>query len=480
MNKLIHCSLLTAFLLTANLCFGQHSVISSKALKQDFEIFRGALEEMHPGIYWYSSKKEMDNVFDEIKGALDKEMTSLAFYKLLARAISAVRCGHTWVALPKDTNKKLFEESPLLPIEIKLINNRMYLFKDHSQQTLSIKPGQQILEINGLSIDSLVELSEQVYSGDGWSTTGKKSIFERYFNVFYVLHVAQPEVYELKYLNEKNESKRVSIKALSAEALNIKRVEREYKNIEIKMLGSNKALLAIRAFDNWKEEGKKKRFLKELDKAFVKINAAQVKNLIIDLRDNGGGTEKFGLKLCSYFTKEAFYGYKQIRLKNKQFEYRRYSKTSGFEYFVYKALLNPKKVNDTTYLIKNDRNLKQVQAATPHFSGQVYILCNGGTYSTATDFAALMHSKGLATFIGEETGGGYRGNSSNYEFEFELSNSKVRFNVPIAQYLTDVNYTTENYGRGIIPSHQIVPTIQNLINGVDTELEYTLGLIDNR
>ncbi|MEM9340593.1 MAG: S41 family peptidase [Bacteroidota bacterium] len=465
------------FYVISNEGFGQHLVLSPDELKQDFEIFRGSIEEMHPGLYWYSSKKEMDELFESIESSLDRRLTDLEFFRLLSRAIAKTRCVHTWITPSKSTNKNIWE-GPLLPIQIRMVEDKAYFFKNHSEQKLPIVPGQQILEINGYSIDSLKHLSYQVHSGDGWITTGKKKTFERFFHFFYAFQVGQPDTYDLAYLDQEGKVSNTQVKAIPEKKFHDHPSSREHPNIQLAILNHSTTLLTVRAFDNWKEEGKKKKFLKELRTAFLKIDSAKTNNLIIDIRKNGGGTEKFGMKLCSYFIRDAFHGYKQIRFKTTKFKYRKYSKTSRFMVLIYMALLDHEKVNDTTYLLKNNNNLKPVKPSEPHFAGNTYILTNGWTYSTAADFSALMHSQGVATFIGEETGGGYRGNSGNYEFEFVLPNSKIRFNVPLAQYLTNVSYNTKNYGRGVIPDHHVLPTIENLINEVDTELDYTLSLIE--
>ena len=465
--------------ITSSIGLGQGTFLTPQELEEDFEIFRGALKEMHPGLYWYSSKKEMDKIFEGIQSSLNREMTDLDFFRLLSKAISKIRCGHTWIAPAEITSSRIFDKGLFLPIEIRLIDNKVYYFKNYSDQDLTIEPGEQILKVNQYSIDSLIELSDNVHPGDGWTITGKHKILERNFNWFYAIQLDQPESYLITYLDKNKVTRETKVKAIRSDQFKSKNNAEEHHNIETRIIDNDKALLRIKQFDNWKDGGKKKKFLKVLQKTFNKIDSARIKNLIIDLRGNGGGTERFGLALCSYFTDEPFYGYKKIRFKNTKFQYRKYSKTSGFEYLIYRALLNHKKVNDTTYLLRNDKNLKLVKPSEPHFSGNVYILTDGGTYSTAADFTAIMHSKRLATFIGEETGGGYRGNTSNYEFEFVLPNSKIRFNVPLAQYLTDVSYTNVNYGRGTIPDHEVQLTIENLINGIDTVLEYNLDLIEN-
>ena len=45
---------------------------SPAELQKDYAIFRGALEETHPGIYWYTPKEVMDEYFDWGEGAFKR------------------------------------------------------------------------------------------------------------------------------------------------------------------------------------------------------------------------------------------------------------------------------------------------------------------------------------------------------------------------------------------------------------------------
>jgi len=68
------------------------------------------------------------------------------------------------------------------------------------------------------------------------------------------------------------------------------------------------------------------------------------------------------------------------------------------------------------------------------FMGKVFVLIDGGTFSTAADFCAVTHHLKRATFIGEETGGGYYGNNSGMQTVVTLPNSKTQIRVPMYEY----------------------------------------------
>ena len=152
-----------------------------------------------------------------------------------------------------------------------------------------------------------------------------------------------------------------------------------------------------------------------------KIIDSGVDNLVLDVGDRGGGHEGYGLTLLSYFINESFKGYKAIEFSNKKFNARKYSETSWAEYAFFRTMMRFKKT-DSTYLLTSNKSLKPVKPASIHFTGNIYLITSRTTASATSDFAAWVHSLGFATIVGEETGGGYFGNTSNWEFDITLPN----------------------------------------------------------
>jgi len=74
--------------------------IQPQLLQEDFQIARRALEEGHSGIYRYTPKAELDSAFDDAAKRLDRPMTPLEFYRVLAPVVARIKCGHTSVNPP--------------------------------------------------------------------------------------------------------------------------------------------------------------------------------------------------------------------------------------------------------------------------------------------------------------------------------------------------------------------------------------------
>src|SRR5262245_32240076 len=113
--------------------------VPPEKLREDFRILRGALEEGHPGSYRYTPKKELDQRFDQADKALDRPMNVYEFYRVVAPAVAALKCGHTGVRVSPDLDKG----KPRLPLVVRVLDGKIYVLRDLSsaQGTLA---GQEI------------------------------------------------------------------------------------------------------------------------------------------------------------------------------------------------------------------------------------------------------------------------------------------------------------------------------------------------
>ena len=115
------------------------------------------------------------------------------------------------------------------------------------------------------------------------------------------------------------------------------------------------------------------------------------------------------------------------------------------------------------------------QPNKPHFAGKVYILINGNSFSTTSEFLSHAHARKRAEFIGEESGGGYYGNTSGPGAFISLPNTKLQAYVPLMGYYMAVrDYKAAS--RGVVPDHPVKYTIDELLTGSDKELALALEL----
>ena len=148
--------------------------------------------------------------------------------------------------------------------------------------------------------------------------------------------------------------------------------------LQLEIEKANMAVLSIRTFGYYDNQQK---FYDFLDSAFEQIHHSTVQNLILDLRNNSGGDPVCAAHCCP-ISKESLH----LILPVLTMDMRRW--------------LNPSR-----WLAKNA------------FAGNLYVLINGGCFSTTGHFCALLKYTRRAKFVGEETGGTYECNDNHIRFK---------------------------------------------------------------
>jgi C-terminal processing protease CtpA/Prc len=214
---------------------------------------------------------------------------------------------------------------------------------------------------------------------------------------------------------------------------------------------------------------------KWLEESFKTLRAKDAKGLILDLRNNGGGEDMYGALLLSYLTDRPFRYLERIELKTIAPSFKRYSDWSSN---VENSLREGTFSNPAGGFL-GTTNLHQglaVQKPSDHpFLGKVFVLTDGGTFSTAADFCAVTHHLNRATFVGEETGGGYCGNNSGFEPRVRLPNSKLQVRVPMYEYWNAVS-APERKRSGTIPDVPVETKVADWLLANDQPLEKALNL----
>jgi C-terminal processing protease CtpA/Prc len=113
-----------------------------------------------------------------------------------------------------------------------------------------------------------------------------------------------------------------------------------------------------------------------------------------------------------------------------------------------------------------------------HYDGQVYILIGGNSFSATTLFAGDLKGQKNVILIGEETGGGYYGNTAWIIQDVTLPNTLVHFRLPRFRMVIDKTRTKD--GRGIMPDVWSLPTTEAIRRGIDFKAMKAKELIDQR
>lgn len=449
---------------------------SIQELQSDFIILRWVLEKAHPGLYWYTPKEKLNAQMDSTFNLLNRQMTEREFYQLLAPIFANIHCGHT-ILDPSYFYQNLGKR---FPFDLKIENEKVFIRYDYTENK-TIPIGSELLSINGQSMQDILQKMYPAISSDALHLQGKLQALEDDFQNLYDLLIAQPDTFALEYVAYSTEErKKVFVPAQDSDFLRTydKRYFeeiRQSKPLEFNILANGIALLNIRSFLPLDLKYARQKFSKFMKSAFQTIQSNDIKHLIIDLRQNGGGEMLYANELYSYLTDKPYRFLNRIEVSSdKKLSLLRTSELSKT------TIHNPKHValTDSGYIVKSSyyQFLETQQPKKNNYQGKVYILIGKNSFSAASLFASLAYTYKRAAFIGEETGGGANGLNGGDFIDMTLPNTNLVIEVPLEKWVRIIpNYPYKN--RGVVPHHIIQNTIADEINQKDKVMEFTLELI---
>lgn len=420
-------------------------------------------------------------------------MNTAEFYREIAPAVAAIKNGHTRLDWPEGFKEQNLAREQLLPLGVRVLqDDRVFVFRDFSSGRHDLA-GSELLSINGRSAKSIVADISRGLSEDGDIPTSRRidssglnfavnlALVQGIRSPF-IITVSKDERHTIRVIGGKSETDLID---------NWKRLyggDREVRKqpaAQFRILsGPSIAVMRVSHWDS-PDDPQGMNLRAKFTEWFALMKSNHVTTLIIDIRHNGGGEDTMGTLLFSHLAPAPFLYYKAALANGTGFEFMKYV-TGNDEKDALSRYVPPigKDLKDerslpgepiARYELVNRSNLGLQQPTMPHFSGQVFILIDGQSFSTSAEFAAIAHSSRRATFIGEETSGAYYGNDSGITPTVVLPNTKLRIDVPLIAYYMAVS--GHRYSkRGVFPDCAITYSIADELEGRDKAMQAALDL----
>jgi len=444
-------------------------ILQPAAMQADFTYLRRALEETHPGLYRYVPKADMTRKMDSLYARLDGPLPYWSYYAVLSSLVGEIRCAHTFMVPTENTNGFL-NQARVIPFNIRFISADQACVVLNRSEDTTLRPGYELLSINGESIQSIKERLWLHAWADGHIESARRyRMSDDMFMFLYYTLIGRPEKFVVEALDDRGKPVRVEVPALVyantgkllmknpvnqqllKASLPEKKRRRQPWQLEI-LKDVPAAKLTISSFGGKSGPDFQKRFGRFLDESFRELKKKNVPNLVIDLLNNGGGYDAGGVALFSYLIRKPtrYYG-RQHTATDGSSTYLQFADVSAGD------IANEKKgmvrEEDGTYTLKRDFD-QGVMPNSNHYTGKVYFLVNGLSGSTTAEFTAAAHHNKLGTFIGEETGGAYCGGNGSSFIHLTLPHSKIYVNIPLVYYQMAVEGNCAA-GRGTMPDYPV-------------------------
>lgn len=143
-------------------------VIPAAALRADVDLLARAFRELHPGLLRYQSADRFEQRVAALRHELAGDRPLGEVFLALSRFAATIRCGHTWVSFFNQSatvRAALIEPGPRLPFWFESIDRRMVITRDIGGCGLA--PGTEVLRIDGTPVAMVLERLLPLARADG-------------------------------------------------------------------------------------------------------------------------------------------------------------------------------------------------------------------------------------------------------------------------------------------------------------------------
>ena len=439
-------------------------MLSKRELIEDYEILHSSLINYHPIPFMYTSESEFNAFYQGQLSLFPDSLSEREFYVVAKKLTTLIKCGHTTGNISENWTAALKGQQVLLPFEIYRVDQTAYI-RNTVEDSFDFKPGDQLLSINGISIERILEQMDSIQVRDGNSQSFVEAATQVNFRMYFIYLYGSQEKYLVEHTSGAGQINQTEVTSTSKK---MKEVEKPPLPDNFRVSSSNEwsvfafdtmnniAYLQIKSFSNRSE------FKEYYNNVFLKLQEYPGSQLLIDLRDNRGGFFGNGNNLLSYLTPQKFelnfQRPKKIETKNEYAKLDKWSKWTKVAFAVKPA----------KHRIKGQKSLTfSYKPSEPFFAGKVKVITNGITFSQAALVASHLKEYG-ATMFGTETGGTEMSTNAMINYKVVLPNSS--YTASIAHYQVHANPTKGEFGYGVRPDYEIVRDFNTTEDNVLTEV----------
>lgn len=495
--------ILIAVLFSGKISFGQEisRTFYPSQLKEEISVLKEALTTLHPGLYKYNTKQQIENLFAELNSKTKKPLNEKEWYLLLAKFTEKIGCGHTYLnpLNLEDNIPFLYMPKKVMPFCFVIIDKKFILTHNLSADT-TLKKGTEITKINGIYTSQIIDSLLQVSRADGKNAIGKKlrnielvpeqvakyNLIDIFLPLFFK-NVKEEFVIETKTLENKVATFKIAgVSTAQRGSLYKKRygiVPKGENSLKVQMLNDSTCYFKIGTFSFFGDDNP---FTKVIDSLFLSLaNNKKVKNLILDLRTNEGGSTDARNSLLKYILPKDFEAkeyqerpfYSFLEVPNRLIPF---LSTWDDSFFDPKPDSIYKKnefgfYEDQSLNSNNRKNFEDFKINSNSFKGNTFLMTSPVNSSAAFEFAWVFKQYKAGKIVGETTGGTKQGLNGGRFFFLRLPYSRIEIDLPFI-YQSHIGQPDE----GVSPDYNVSATQQGIYNGQDIQLDFVLQLIGGK
>jgi hypothetical protein len=439
-------------------------ILNKDSVLREFAIVYDLLNTVHPGEFMHCSKASFEKCFDSLSQSIQTDLSPVDYYLKISFLLAKVKDGHT--EMKNAVLKEGMQTTLVFPFSIYKIKDQFIVNKSGEPEYADYI-GKTISTINGKTTSDIVHTLTPYFSIEGSNETAINNylqLFPFFYGLTDTTSVFTVTLRDSLGIEIKKTIKGIPFQKYQANTRKIvEPIQHEFKR-------NNLAILTVNTFLTDYFEQKHIDYKKNIDEFFKHVAELKITNIIIDVRNNTGGSPEVSNYLFSYLSNKPYY----------YFEYmgKKYKKAGSWKNFCN----TPERLDKVDAIATQPLNnlfcqtektkptewwFRQQYGKKNYFNGNVITLIDGGCFSTTGHFIALLRTNHIGKLYGECSHGSFYSNDGGNWFTLPYSKFSVR--IPTAQFkmrMPDFNYDP----KGICPDKTIIKHPEDFIIGYDRVL----------
>ncbi|QTC92222.1 S41 family peptidase [Brevundimonas goettingensis] len=444
----------------------------------DVAILRQTWEAMHPGLYRYSTPEEISARLDGLAHAWRTPGSFRDRFLALTRVTASIRCGHTYPSPYNGSDAMvaaLYPDRSLVPFRFRWIDGRIVVTDDHTPEG-TLPRGSVITAVNGVPTSDLLGGLIALARADGHNDPKRINLMEvRGEDRFETFDIHLPLILPLEshadfelgdgrivraaLVTLADRRSRLAPSADPSGDANPWTLEKRPDGIHV-LTTANWALYGSTfAWEAW------------LGQVMDDLTHDGAKGLIIDLRGNEGGLDCGHVILTRLIDRDLPLSRNQrwTRYRSAPEAVRPYLHTWDRSFLDWGDKAQPSADRPGFYRLTRYDDGDDGTVIRPQgtrFAGMVAVLCDASNSSATFGFAQAVQENGLATLIGQPTGGNRRGINGGAFFFLQLPASGLEVDLPLIASFP----STPQPDAAILPDLAVPTTADDIRLGRDPQM----------
>ena len=384
-------------------------VFTPEQIRADFEFMYEGLQSANYDLYAFIEPDELDTRYQEFSEGFDQPMTrfdaEVAFQQFVALADQA----HTKVESDfSGYFAHLAEGGAMFPLDVAVWEGQL-IVTGNASGVAEIVPGDRIMAIESKEVADLLPRLVSHLSAE--SPEFAYVLLEMYMPLVIWLEMGRSDVSSVSIEHANGSTGVYDLSAPPDEQEHSGDTEKPFslEGRDARMLTDAVAYLRPGPFGNTDPDANSldtTKYLEFIDTAFEDFIQGQAEHLILDLRDNPGGSNSFSDPVIAWFADQPFRFSSDFRVRvspqttaANQARLDSHPDPSNSVSRLYAEFFASAKDGETVLF-----PIPKVEPRlAPRFDGDIYVLVNRYSFSNAVTTAALIQDYGFGVIMGEQT-----------------------------------------------------------------------------